>query len=176
MTRKKRFFIFLIFVAIFSVTYSVGAESKVPTEDAETFLKEFRLAIKNIDAIGIFTHNATIALPMFIPGFGIIWGAFAAWSTGFAFSALETTTPLLSKIPPLSLLFVSPFGLMELAAYSIGMSRSFILIQAILKKKPIKLELAPTAIEIGIVVALLLVGGLIESIMIEEFGNSELLS
>ena len=74
------------------------------------------------------------------------------------------------------MLFVSPFGLMELAAYSIGMSRSFILIQTILKKKSIKLELTPTTIEIGIVVALLLAGGLIESIMIEEFGNSDLLS
>ena len=171
MTRKKRFFIFLIFAAIFSTTYLVGTESKVSSEDAETFLEEFQLAIKDINAIGIFTHNASIALPMFIPGFGIVWGAFAAWSTGFAFSALETSTPLLSKIPPLAVLFVSPFGLMELAAYSIGMSRSFILIQTILKKKSIKLELVPTAIEVGIVIALLLAGGFIEFVMIKEFGD-----
>ncbi len=174
MTRKKRFFVFLIFLIIFTIAYSIGAESKVSTEDAEAFLKEFQLAIEGIDAVGIFVHNTSIALPMFIPGFGVIWGVFAAWSTGFAFSALETTTPLLSKIPPLALLFVSPFGLMELAAYSIGMSRSFILIQTILKKKSIKLELPQTAIEVGIVVALLLAGGFIEFVMIEEFGDLDL--
>lgn len=174
MTRKKRFFIFLIFLTIFTIAYSIGAESKVSTEDAEVFLREFQLAIEGIDAVGIFVHNTSIALPMFIPGFGIIWGVFAAWSTGFAFSALETTTPLLSKISPLALLFVSPFGLMELAAYSISMSRSFILIQTILKKKSIKLELPQTAIEVGIVVALLLAGGFIEFVMIEEFGDLDL--
>lgn len=161
-------------MAIFSISYSIGATSTVSTADAETFLKEFQLAIKGIDAIGIFTHNAFIALPMFIPGFGMIWGAFAAWSTGFAFSALVTTTPLLAKIPPLALLFISPFGLMEITAYSIGMSRSFLLIKSIIKKKSLKLEIRPTAIEIGIVVVLLLAGGFIEFVMIQEFGQLDL--
>lgn len=161
-------------MAIFSISYSIGATSTVSTADAETFLKEFQLAIKGIDAIGIFTHNTFIALPMFIPGFGMIWGAFAAWSTGFAFSALVTTTPLLAKIPPLALLFISPFGLMEITAYSIGMSRSFLLIKSIIKKKSLKLEIRPTAIEIGIVVVLLLAGGFIEFVMIQEFGQLDL--
>ena len=163
-------------MAIFSISYSVGAESKVSTEDAKTFLKEFQLAVEGIDAIGIFTHNASIALPMFIPGFGMIWGAFAAWSTGFAFSALVSTMPILSEIPPLALLFVSPFGFMEIVAYSIGMSRSFLLIQSIIKKKSIKSELTPTAIEVGIAVALLLAGGFIEFIMIQDFGDFNLSS
>lgn len=161
-------------MAIFSASYSIGATSTVSTEDAESFLKEFQLAVEGIDAIGIFTHNASIALPMFIPGFGMIWGAFAAWSTGYAFSALVSTTPLLSQIPPLALLFVSPFGFMEIVAYSIGMSRSFLLIRLILKKKSIKSELTPTAIEIGIAVALLLAGGFIEFVMIQEFGQLDL--
>lgn len=146
----------------------------VTDEDATEFLKEFQLAIEGIDAVGIFAHNISIALPMFIPGFGIAWGGFAAWSTGFAFSALVTTTPELSQIPPLALLYLSPFGVMELVAYSIGMSRSFILIQTILKKKSIKLELTPTAIEVGIVIAFLLIGGFIEFMMIEEFSDLQL--
>jgi len=146
----------------------------VTDEDAMEFLKEFQLAIEGIDAIGISAHNISIALPMFIPGFGIAWGGFTAWSTGFAFSALATTVPTLSQIPPLALLYLSPFGVMELVAYSIGMSRSFILMQTILKKKSIKLELTPTAIEIGIVIALLLAGGFIEFMMIEEFSDLQL--
>lgn len=171
MTRKKRLLFFVIFAAIFSMSYSIGAEMPVSTEDAEIFLKEFQLAIEGIDAVGIFVHNVSIALPMFIPGFGMIWGAFAAWSTGFAFSALETTNPILSQLPPLSVLFLSPFGLMELAAYSLGMSRSFLLINTIIKKNPIKLQIRSTIIEIGIVVGLLIVGGFVEFEMIQQFGS-----
>lgn len=172
MIRKKHALVFLIFVGIFIASYSVGAESPVSAEEAEIFLKEFQLAIEGIDAIGIFTHNISIALPMVIPGFGIGWGVFAAWSTGFAFSALETTNPILSELPPLSVLLFSPFGLMELAAYSLGMSRSFLLIHTILKKNPIKNQMRPTVIEIGVVVALLLAGGFIEYYMIEQFGGT----
>lgn len=171
MTRKKRILTFLIFVAIFIGAYSIGAAMTVSNEDAMEFLKEFQLAIEGIDAVGIFTHNASIGLPMFIPGFGMIWGAFTAWSTGFAFSALATTNPLLESIPPLSVLLISPFGLMELAAYSIGMSRSMLLIHTIIKKNPLKNELRPTAIEVGIVIALLLAGGFIEFIMIQQFDS-----
>ena len=127
---------------------------------------------EGIDAIGIFEHNASVALPMFVPGFGLAWGAFAAWSTGVAFGALVTTTPALAKIPPLALLYLSPFGVMELVAYSLGMSRSFLLINAIIRRKPLKNELRQTGIEIGIALALLLAGGFIEYSMIQEFGSS----
>ena len=169
MTRKKRVLLFLIFIAIFSGAYSIGAEMIVSNEDAMTFLKDFQLSIEGIDAIGIFAHNSMIGLPMFIPGVGVIWGAFAAWSTGFAFSALTTTNPILETIPPLSVLFLSPFGVMELAAYSLGMSRSFLLIHTIIKKNPIKKELRITCIELGIAIALLLAGGFVEYAMIQQF-------
>ena len=171
MTRKKRVLTFLIFVAIFIGAYSIGAAMTVSNEDAMEFLKEFQLTIEGIDAVGIFAHNASIGLPMFIPGFGMIWGAFAAWSTGFAFSALATTNPLLESIPPLSVLLISPFGLMELAAYSIGMSRSMLLLHTIIKKNPLKNELRPIVIEAGIVMVLLLAGVIIEFMMIQQFGS-----
>jgi hypothetical protein len=172
MSRKKRILIGLIFVGFFLTSFSIGAEIKVSDEDAKTFLKEFQQAVEGIDGIGIFAHNASIGLPMFIPGFGIVWGLFASTSTGLAFSALVSTTPLLAKIPPITILLVSPFGVMELAAYSIGMSRSFILIWGIIKKSPIKQEIRPTIMEIGIAIALLLAGGFIEAAMINQYGSS----
>lgn len=170
--RKRRVLIFLIFVGIFSLSYLIGSQSKLSDEESKTFLKEFQKAIEGIDAIGIFEHNASVALPMFIPGFGLIWGSFAAWSTGVAFGALVSTTPTLAKIPPLALLYLSPFGILELFAYSIGMSRSFLLIHAIIRKKSLKKELRPTIIEIGIVIAFLLAGGFIEYYMIQQFGSN----
>ena len=172
MTRKKRLLIFLIFIGIFSAAYSIGAEMIVSDEDAMAFLEEFQLSIEGIDAIGIFAHNSLIGLPMFIPGFGAVWGAFAAWSTGFAFSALTISYPALENIPPLTVLFLSPFGVMEVAAYSLGMSRSFLLIHTIIKKNPIKQELRITGIEVGIAIALLLVGGFVEHAMMEQFNSN----
>ena len=164
---KIRIITFFIFLGIFAGAFQFGSMSTVSEEEAKIFMEAFEDLILDIDAFGIFVHNTTIALPMFIPGFGVAWGIFSAWSTGFAFAAIITTVPEIGNIPPLSLLFLSPFGLMEVFAYSLGISRSFILIRAISKKINLRQFIKPTIIEIGIVVALLLVGGYIEFYMIE---------
>ena len=164
---KIRIITFFIFLGIFAAAFQLGSMTSVSEEDAEAFMSEFEELVLDIDAFGIFTHNLTIALPMFIPGFGVAWGLFSAWSTGFAFAAIATTVPEIGEIPPLSILFLSPFGLMEIVAYSIGISRSFILIRAVIKKVSLSSFIKPTVIEIGIVVGLLLAGGYLEFYMIE---------
>ena len=169
---KRRLLVFLIFIAIFSTAYSIGSETNLSEKDSKTFIKEFQEAVEGIDATGIFTHNVSVALPMFVPGFGVAWGSFAAWSTGVAFRALVSSSPVLAKLPPLAVIYLSPFGIMELAAYSIGMSRSFLLINSILKRKPLRRELLQTGMEVGIVLILLLAGGFIEYSMLKEFGSS----
>ena len=131
---KIRIILFFIFLGIFAAAFQLGSMTSVSEEDAEAFMSEFEELVLDIDAFGIFTHNLTIALPMFIPGFGVAWGLFSAWSTGFAFAAIAITVPEIGEIPPLSILFLLPFGLMEITAYSIGISRSFILIRAVIKK------------------------------------------
>ena len=64
---------------------------------------------------------------------------------------------------------------MELAAYSIGMSRSALLAKNLLQKKwfLIKSQKFIILIEIGIVVALLLIGGIVEMWMIETAQGME---
>lgn len=174
---KKRIVFFFVFLGVFSVAFSAGAEMTVPEEEAQIFLDEFNKLLDALQGenfgIEIFLHNTQIALPMFIPGFGIGWGIFSAFSTGFAFAALATTAPLLNEIPPLAMIFATPFGLMELAAYSIGMSRSFLLAFSLIKKTPLSQQWKQTAIEIGIVIGLLLAGGIIEAYMIETFSGTE---
>lgn len=161
-------------MGLFSAAYQLGSMSEVSEEEANSFMAEFNDLIEDIDAIGIFLHNTTISLPMFIPGFGIAWGLFSAWSTGFAFSAIVTITPQLAEIQPLAILYLSPFGIMELIAYSLATSRSFILIREISKKTNLIPFLKPTVIEVGIVVGLLLVGGLLEDYMIKLVGEQGL--
>ena len=162
-----RIITFFVFLGIFVAAFQIGSMSSVSEEEANAFMAEFEELVLDIDAFGIFTHNLTIAFPMFIPGFGVAWGIFSAWSTGFAFAAIATTIPEIEEIPPLSILFLSPFGLMEITAYSIGISRSFILIRAVSKKISLRPFIKSTVMEIGIVVGLLLAGGYLEFYMIE---------
>ena len=163
----KRIIIFFIFTGIFAGVYGAGSQSEVTEEEIQQTLDYFKEVISEIDGPGIFTHNTIIALPMFIPGFGVAWGLFSAYSTGFAFAAISAGTPELSSLNPLAVL-LTPFGLMEVAAYSIAMSRSVLFIEKIIKKTSIFTEKKAILIEIGIVVALLLVGGIVEYEMIKS--------
>jgi hypothetical protein len=104
---------------------------------------------------------------MFIPGFGVAWGMYTAWSTGFAFTAIISGMPGLESIPPLAILYASPFGAMELVAYSIGLSRSCHLTYFLIKRSKLKSLVKPTLIEIGIVIGLLLAAGFLEEYMIK---------
>jgi len=171
---KNRIILFFIFLAVFTIIFQLGSMSTVSQEEADLFMVEFEKLVLDIDAFGIFVHNTTIALPMFIPGFGIFWGLFSSWSTGYAFTAIATSIPEVANISPLTILFLSPFGLMEISAYSLGISRSFILIKAIITKTNLLQFIKPTIIEIGIVIALLLAGGYIEFYMIELVENENL--
>lgn len=164
---RIRLLLFFIFLGAFATAFQIGSMTTVSEEEADAFMEEFRNLVFDIDAFGIFTNNTRIALPMFIPGFGAVWGLFSAWSTGFAFAAIASVTPEIAGIPPLTILFLSPFGIMEIIAYSLGISRSFILIKAISKKINLIQFIKPTLIEIGIVVGLLLSGGYLEMYLID---------
>ena len=129
---KIRIITFFVFLVIFTIIFQLGSMSTVSEEEASLFMEEFEKLVSDIDGFGIFVHNTTIALPMFIPGFGIVWGLFSAWSTGYAFASIVTMMPEIADISPLSILFLSPFGLMEIFAYSLGISRSFILILSLI--------------------------------------------
>ena len=164
----NRIVLYFVFLGIFSASFAIGAEVKVSEEESKIILEQFESLIENIDAIGIFSHNTTLALPMFIPGFGIAWGAFAAFSTGMAFSVLKDASPMLANVPSLTILFMSPFGLMEIAAYSIAMSRSYMIIHKMIKRMPIRPDYRIIGIEIGILIGLLLAGGFVEYYFIES--------
>jgi len=165
--KNKRIIVFLIFIGLFTTSYYIGSQIEVSEEEALAFQEEFEELIEDIDGVGIFLHNAIIALVMFIPGFGVAWGFFSGFQTGQAFSALALLNPIIAEIHPLALLYASPFGIMELVAYSIGMSRSYLLVYKLIKKTPIIRDYKIIGIEVGIVVGLLLAGGFLEAYLIE---------
>ena len=164
----SRIVLFFIFLGIFSASFAIGAEVQVSEEESKIILEQLETLIGEIDAIGIFSHNTTLALPMFIPGFGIAWGAFAAFSTGMAFSVIKDASPMLANVPSLTILFMSPFGLMEVAAYSIAMSRSYMIVHKMIKRMPVRPDFRIIGIEIAILIGLLLAGGFVEYYFIES--------
>lgn len=171
----KRIILFFIFTAIFAVVYGSSAILSEPTEaEVQEVMDFFDSIVDTIDGIGIFVHNTTIAIPMFIPGFGVAWGLFSAYSTGFAYSAIAAANPEIAQLNPLAVL-LTPFGLMEVAAYSIAMSRSALLAKNVIQKNwnHIKNERLVIVVEIGIVIGLLLVGGIVEMWMIETAQGME---
>ena len=175
MLTMKRIILFFIFTAIFTVVYGTSAVTSEPTEEEiQEIMDFFDEIVGTIDGIGIFVHNTTIALPMFIPGFGVAWGLFSAYSTGFAFSAIAAANTDVAQLNPLAIL-LTPFGLMEMTAYSIAMSRSTLLAKNVFQKnwELIKNEKLILSIEIGIVIALLLIGGIVEMWMIETAQGME---
>jgi hypothetical protein len=171
MSKKKRIIAFGIFVGIFLLAYTVGTWYKMSEDDARKFLKEFHSTTKGIGATEIFLHNSSVALPMFVPGFGAAWGAFTGWETGAGFRVLTIENPQLADAPPIAIFLSSPFGIMELVAYSIGMSRSYLLVWSLIRRGGIKVQIGPAAIEVGIVLALLLAGGFVEYGTIHHAGS-----
>ena len=167
----NRIVLFFVFLGIFSASFAVGAEIQVSEEESKIVLEELESLIGEIDAVGIFTHNTSLALPMFIPGFGIAWGAFAAFSTGMAFSVIQDANPILENIPSLTILFMSPFGLMEVAAYSIAMSRSYMIVHKMIRRMSIRPDFRVIGLEITIVIGLLLAGGFVEYFFIESLST-----
>ena len=167
----NRIVLFFVFLGIFSASFAIGAEIQVSEEESKIVLEELESLINEIDAVGIFTHNTSLALPMFIPGFGIAWGAFAAFSTGMAFSVIQDANPMLENVPSLTILFMSPFGLMEVAAYSMAMSRSYMIVHKMIKKMSIRQDFRVIGLEIAIVIGLLLTGGFVEYHFIESLST-----
>ena len=169
-------------MAAFLVAYSIGAAISLSEEEAAQVKKQFADQIKGIDEIGIFINNLRIALMMFIPGLGAGFGAFAGFETGAVFSALASSSSVLKSVPPLIIL-ITPFGIMEVFAYGLAISRSGMLIVRIAKDKPwrsgnrrpfVEGSLIPWFIEIGIAAIVLFAAAVIEWEMIQQFGGLDL--
>jgi len=155
--------------AAFLVAYYVGASLKLTDNEATDLKKQFSQQIQGIDQYGIFLNNVRIDLGMFIPAFGVGLGLYSGFSTGMVFSALAKDSPL-SSVSPL-IIMLSPFGILEVFAYGLAMSRSGVLVYQLIKKKPWREYALPTAIEIGIAVAILLIAAIIEWWLIVRFGG-----
>ena len=155
-------------MVVFIIAYSIGAATDLNRTEAENLRQQFNEQVKDIDQNGIFMNNLRISLGMFIPALGIGLGIFSGFSTGLIFNVIAESSPLLNNISPLVIL-ITPFGVIEVFAYGLAMSRSGMLIYQLVKKKQLKEHIIPSIIEIVIVITVLLIGAIIEWQMIAQF-------
>lgn len=167
---KRRLIYLAIGTLAFMIAFSAGAEINLSEKEAKDLKGQLTKQIVNIDQNGIFINNVKVALGMFIPAIGTAVGISSGFSTGMVFSAMAKTSPILTSVPPLIILF-TPFGIMEVFAYGLAMSRSGLLIYQLVKKKSWKEYAIPLIVEIGIVVVILFVGAIIEWDLIQQFGR-----
>jgi uncharacterized membrane protein SpoIIM required for sporulation len=167
---KQRLLYLAFGIAAFMIAYSAGAAVPLSDEEAREVREQFADQIEGIDDIGIFINNVRIALLMFIPGLGAGFGLFSGFATGSVFAAIANSSPSLEGIPPL-LIFLTPFGAMELFTYGLAMSRSGMLVYYFVKKRPWRDYAVPTLIELGIAAAVLLAAAVIEWQIIEQLGG-----
>ena len=157
----------LLFVAFFTTTFTVGSEIEIPQEEQEILKNQIKEKLEtardNSDSSFIFLNNVFIGLMMVIPfGIGIVIGLASAFVTGLTVGGFDL------EIPAYLLLYTTPFGFIELIAYSLAMTSSLYLTKSILKKNKqvIKKELKFYGATVGIVVALIFFGGVIENHML----------
>ena len=163
----QRLAYFGIGVLGFVIAYSAGASIQMTAQEASELTSGFEGQVADIGTLGLFYNNLKVALAMFVPGIGIIIGASTAVSTGTIFAALGASYPELEGVSPLAIL-ATPFGILEILAYGLAMSRSWMLVYHLVAKTPWKRYVIPTAIEIGIVVVLLFVAAISEAQIIQK--------
>lgn len=173
-TLKWRLIFFMFGMIGFVSAYSIGTTLvHIDNSQAEFMKAHFQEEIKGINQYGIFANNARIAFSVFIPGLGIVLGMLSAFSTGLVFNALSTVLPALSNISPL-VVFLTPFGILEIIAYGIAISRSGILSYQLIKdtnrRSSWSKYVIPTIIEIGIVTVILFIAAIVEWQMIHTLG------
>jgi uncharacterized membrane protein SpoIIM required for sporulation len=159
---------------VFIMAYFVGAKFvQINTSQADFIRSHFQEQIRGVNQYGIFANNVRVALGMFVPGLGIALGTFSAFSTGLVFNAFSTFSPALSNISPL-IVFLTPFGILEIIAYGIAISRSGILSYQLIKdrnkRNSWRKYVIPTIIEIGVVITILFIGAIVEWQMIRTLG------
>ncbi len=166
---KKRLFFFFMAMLLFLGLFQLGFSIKLDKSFSEELSKNFKNQIQGIDEIGIFLNNYKIALVMFIPVIGIVVGSFSAFSTGLIFNSIVNLSNVNFANP--LIVFLTPFGILELVSYGLAISRGGIFLFEILKKSISKKSILYLFVEIGLVSIMLFVGALIEWSMIENIPN-----
>lgn len=154
------FIAMLFFLGLFQMGYILKIDNSFSKELSKNFINQ----VRGTNQWGIFFNNFKIALVMFIPILGIVIGSFSAFSTGLIFNSILNISHI--SYPNPLIIFLTPFGILELISYGLAISRGGIFFYEILKKRISKKSILYLIMEVGLVCVMLFVGALIEWNMI----------
>src|SRR4029078_3973209 len=124
-TFKNRLVFFFIAMLFFLSIFYVGFSFRMDESFSKELSKNFINQITDIDEFGIFLNNLKIALVMFIPVIGLIMGTISGFSTGLVFNSIMNLSDVTYSNP--LVIFLTPFGILELVSYGLAISRGCIL-------------------------------------------------
>ncbi|MEZ5367910.1 MAG: stage II sporulation protein M [Candidatus Nitrosocosmicus sp.] len=156
----------LFFLGVFYLGFVFKMDESFSKELSKNFINQ----IRDIDEFGIFFNNLKIALVMFIPVIGIVMGTISGFSTGLVFNSIMNISVTSNNnlvLNPL-IIFLTPFGVLELISYGLAISRGGIILMELVKRKFTRKSLLYLLLEIAIVSGLLFAGAVIEWMMIEN--------
>ena len=164
---KQRLLSLTIGAIVFIGAFTIGAYTDIDKKEKE-IRQQFDKQTKDINQFEIFINNFRISLLMFAPAVGIGIGVLTGFHTGLTFKVILESSRLLNNVSSLATL-ATPYGILEVIAYALAISRSGILIYQIAKSQW-REYIIPTVIEIAIVTVILFIGAIVEWYIIEQFG------
>lgn len=175
--RRKRIYS-TVFILLLSVLATVaGTLVPISQTDAQIISDQLNQTVTQGTAGGtlipdIFINNFSLCLLMFIPLAGLGIGLFILFSTGMAFRAIfeiqaanglsgATTSNIDPTTAILALVLIGVVFLLEYVSYAIAMAESVWLFRRIMQKRWGELKI--TAVVIGVVALLLIIGAVVET-------------
>jgi hypothetical protein len=179
-SKRKRIYLIILFFIVAVVVTLAGALVPLSQSESQQLVNSVNQTTNQPavpPAVNIFTHNLPLCLAMFIPLFGAVFGLFVMFSTGIALGAelrvetspgfQTTSTPAVSaQTAILALVAIAAVFTLEYVSYSTGMSESIWLFRRITQRRW-QHEIKNLLILIGIVVALLAIGAIVETLTIK---------
>ena len=174
--KRKRIYSIIFMLVLAIATTLLGTLVPLSAQDAKQINDSINRTVTTNTANGtlveaIFLNNFGLCLAMFIPLAGAVFGLFVMFNTGIALgaelrvqsaSAASATVPSISPTTAIiGLLFIGLTFLIEYVSYSIGIAESVWLFRRLTQRR--WGELKNTGILIGIVVALLITGAIVET-------------
>ncbi len=182
--RRKRLYSIIIMLVLAILVTIVGSLLPISAQDAKQINDSINQTRTDNLANGtlipyIFLNNFGLCLAMFIPLAGAVFGLFVMFNTGVALgaelkvqsvndAAAASATNISPTTAIIGLVFIALTFVLEYVSYSIGIAESIWLYRRLTQKR--WSELKNTAMLIGVVAGLLIIGASVETWVITVLG------
>lgn len=165
---KRIITIIIVFICAVVIT-AIGTLTPMEQQEANELSNELNQLVDTLKENGvllqyIFGNNFMLALLMFVPIAGLIFGGYVLYNTGVVIAAIAMSKGFHPTLIFL-VLFITPIAWLEFIAYSIAMSESVWLTRRLLQRRG-KHELINAAKFISICTVILLISAIVETVMI----------